>query len=56
MRDFPIYIFLSLCNVKQFFYRNSPEGMGWIDNGPLGREIVVALPESMLRVSKSTCP
>jgi hypothetical protein len=39
----PIYVFLSLCNVTQCFYRHSPEGF-WVDNGPLGRELV-SLPE-----------
>ena len=39
----PIYVFLSLCNVSQCFYRHSPEGF-WTDAGPLGRELV-ALPE-----------
>jgi len=39
----PIYVFLSLCNVAQCFYRNAPEGF-WVDNGPLGRDFV-ALPE-----------
>lgn len=39
----PVYVFLSLCNVTQCFYRHSPEGF-WVDNGPLGRELV-SLPE-----------
>jgi hypothetical protein len=39
----PVYVFLSLCDVAQCFYRNAPEGF-WVDNGPLGRDFV-ALPE-----------
>jgi hypothetical protein len=39
----PVYVFLSLCDVAQCFYRNAPEGF-WVDNGPLGRDLV-ALPE-----------
>ena len=40
----PVYIFLSLCNVAQCYYRHSPERIAWVDDGPLGRELV-ALPE-----------
>jgi Putative DNA-binding domain len=40
----PIYIFLSLCNATKAAYRHAPEGFGWVETKPLGREIV-ALPE-----------
>jgi hypothetical protein len=35
----PVYIFLSLCGAAKTVYRHFPEGMGWIDTPPLGREI-----------------
>jgi hypothetical protein len=35
----PVYIFLSLCNAAKTVYRHSPEGLGWTDTPPLGREI-----------------
>ena len=41
---FPVYAFLSLCDVSQCYYRHSPDGAGWSDTGPLKREIL-ALPE-----------
>ncbi|TAM04895.1 MAG: ATP-binding protein [Paraburkholderia sp.] len=43
----PIYIFVSLCNATKTVYRHSPEGLGWSDTKPVGREIVV-LPEIYL--------
>jgi hypothetical protein len=41
----PVYALLSLCNVNRCYFRgSSPDGVGWNDEGPLGRE-VVAFPE-----------
>jgi hypothetical protein len=40
----PVYIFLSFCNAAKTVYRYSPEGVGWYDTQPLGREIA-AFPE-----------
>jgi len=40
----PVYVFLSLCNASQCYYRHSLERIAWVDDGPLGRELV-ALPE-----------
>ncbi|SIO59849.1 AlbA family DNA-binding domain-containing protein [Paraburkholderia phenazinium] len=43
----PVYVFLSLCNATRTVYRYSPEGLGWSETSPIGREIV-ALPEIYL--------
>jgi hypothetical protein len=40
----PAYIFLSLCNATHTVYQHAPEGMGWVETPPLGREIA-AFPE-----------
>jgi hypothetical protein len=40
----PVYVFLSLCNATKTVYRYSPEGVGWQETKPLGREIA-AFPE-----------
>jgi hypothetical protein len=40
----PVYIFLSFCSAAKTVYRYSPEGYGWHDTQPLGREIA-AFPE-----------
>jgi hypothetical protein len=40
----PVYVFLSLCNVAQCYCRHGPERIAWVDDSPLGRELV-ALPE-----------
>src|SRR6266849_792680 len=40
----PVYIFLSFCSAAKTVYRYSPEGLGWQETKPLGREIV-AFPE-----------
>jgi schlafen family protein len=40
----PVYVFLSLCDVRQCFYRYAPERVAWVDTDPLGQELV-ALPE-----------
>jgi hypothetical protein len=40
----PAYIFLSFCSGANIVYRYSPEGVGWQETRPLGREIV-AFPE-----------
>ena len=51
----PVYIFLSLCNVAQCFYRHSPERIAWIDTGPLGRELI-ALPEIYIESFEADVP
>jgi hypothetical protein len=43
----PVYVFVSLCNANQTVYRHAPEGLGWSDTKPIGREIAV-LPEIYL--------
>jgi hypothetical protein len=35
----PVYIFVSLCSAAKTVYRYSPEGFGWQETKPLGREI-----------------
>jgi hypothetical protein len=40
----PIYVFLSFCSAAKVVYRHSPEGIGWQETKPLGREIA-AFPE-----------
>jgi hypothetical protein len=40
----PVYIFLSFCNSAQTVYRYSPDGFGWHETSPLGRE-VASFPE-----------
>ena len=40
----PVYIFLSLCSAEKVVYRQAPEGMGWVETPPMGRQ-VAALPE-----------
>ena len=40
----PVYIFLSFCGAAKTVYRHSPDGFGWQDTRPLGREIA-AFPE-----------
>jgi hypothetical protein len=40
----PAYIFLSFCGAAKTVYRHSPEGYGWQETRPLGREIA-AFPE-----------
>jgi hypothetical protein len=35
----PAYVFLSLCGATRTVYRHAPEGFGFVDTPPLGREI-----------------
>jgi hypothetical protein len=35
----PVYVFLSFCSAAKIVYRHSPEGYGWEETKPLGREI-----------------
>lgn len=51
----PVYVFLSLCNVAQCYYRHSPERIAWVDDGPLGRELV-ALPEIYIESFDANVP
>ncbi len=37
----PIYVFLSFCSAAKVVYRHSPEGIGWQETRPLGREIAL---------------
>jgi len=40
----PVYVFVSFCGAAKTVYRYSPEGYGWQETTPLGREIA-AFPE-----------
>jgi hypothetical protein len=37
----PVYVFLSFCSAMQTVYRHSPDGFGWQETRPLGREVAV---------------